>query len=112
MPYGTSLCRGVYNKGGTNIICSGACEIDAVTKLPQKIKVADPNGRVFNQVVKYEWILKYFPKCMQVGHKFHVKEENKDKGMTRLVQKWQGKLLKIVGIGPSKNNSDPISQQP
>lgn len=34
-------------------------EMDVARKLPQKIKIIDHNGRVFDQVVKYEWISKY-----------------------------------------------------
>lgn len=32
-------------------------EMDVVRELPRKLKVEDPNGRVFEQVVQYEWNL-------------------------------------------------------
>lgn len=62
-------------------------ETDVARELPPKIKVADPNCRVFDQVVKYKWIIEYCLKCIQVGHKCHVKEEIKNKGVPRMVQK-------------------------
>ncbi|KAK6773645.1 hypothetical protein RDI58_028883 [Solanum bulbocastanum] len=34
-------------------------EMDVSRELPRNLKVKDPNGRVFEQVVQYEWVLEY-----------------------------------------------------
>uniref|UniRef100_M1BIT4 Endonuclease/exonuclease/phosphatase n=1 Tax=Solanum tuberosum TaxID=4113 RepID=M1BIT4_SOLTU len=54
-------------------------EMDVARELPKKLKVEDPNGRVFEQAVQYEWIPEYYTKCMQVGHQCNKEEGNKPK---------------------------------
>lgn len=85
-------------------------EMDVARKLPQKIKMEDPNGRDFKRV-KYEWVSEYCSKCIQVRHKCHAKDKNKGKKVSRLVQKWQGKSSKSTDAGTSKNINEPIAQQ-
>ncbi|KAK4720322.1 hypothetical protein R3W88_018660 [Solanum pinnatisectum] len=43
-------------------------EMDITRTLPTEIKVEDPNGRSFKQVVKYEWVLSYCRTCLIIGH--------------------------------------------
>ncbi|KAH0636028.1 hypothetical protein KY290_036423 [Solanum tuberosum] len=43
-------------------------EVDITRTLPTEIKVEDPNGRSFKQVVKYEWVPSYCPTCLTIGH--------------------------------------------
>ncbi|KAH0665545.1 uncharacterized protein [Solanum tuberosum] len=62
-------------------------EMDVARELPKKLKVEDPNGRVFEQEVKYEWIPAYCPKYMQVGHKCTTNEGTR-KVAPKLVNKW------------------------
>ncbi|KAK4713893.1 hypothetical protein R3W88_019800 [Solanum pinnatisectum] len=40
-------------------------EMDVSRELPKKMKLEDPNDRVFEQIVQYEWVPKYCDKCMQ-----------------------------------------------
>ncbi|XP_049399751.1 uncharacterized protein LOC125863797 [Solanum stenotomum] len=40
-------------------------EMDVARELPKKLKVEDPNGRMFEQVVQYEWVPEYCVECMQ-----------------------------------------------
>ncbi|KAK4724060.1 hypothetical protein R3W88_026839 [Solanum pinnatisectum] len=63
-------------------------EMDVARELPKKLKVEDPNGRVFEQEVKYEWIPEYCPKCMQVGPKCTTKEGTRYKAAPKMVNKW------------------------
>lgn len=44
-------------------------DMDVARELSKKLKVEDPNGRVFEQAVQYEWVSEYCTKCMQIGHK-------------------------------------------
>ncbi|KAG5614545.1 hypothetical protein H5410_014369 [Solanum commersonii] len=64
-------------------------EMDVARELPRKLKVEDPSGRCFEQVVQYEWVPKYCAKCMQVEHKCNGKEGVK---VQRKVTKWQPKV--------------------
>lgn len=71
--------------------------------------MADPNGRTSDQVVKYERVHEYCMKCMQVRNKCYIRDEIKDKGGPRMVQKWQGK--KVVEAGTSESNNDQMNKQ-
>ncbi|KAG5580707.1 hypothetical protein H5410_051334 [Solanum commersonii] len=66
-------------------------EMDVARELPKKLKVEDPNGRMFEQAVQYEWVPKYCTKCMQVGHKCHVKEGDRTAPL-KIVSMWQPKV--------------------
>ncbi|KAH0709217.1 hypothetical protein KY284_010644 [Solanum tuberosum] len=48
-------------------------EMNVDRELPRKLKIEDPNGWVFEQVVQYKWVPEYCAKCMQVGLKCHGK---------------------------------------
>ncbi|KAH0724790.1 hypothetical protein KY284_000655 [Solanum tuberosum] len=74
-------------------------EMDVARELPRKLKVEEPNGRVFEQEVQYEWVPEYCAKCMQVGHKCHGKEVGKVQ--SRKVTKWQPKMAAST-IGEAK----------
>ncbi|KAK4731697.1 hypothetical protein R3W88_024685 [Solanum pinnatisectum] len=54
-------------------------EMDVSGELPKKLKVEDPNGRVFEQVIQYEWIPEYCTKCMQVGRQCNRNKGTKPK---------------------------------
>lgn len=43
-------------------------EIDVNRPLPRSVKVQDPCGRVFEQVIEYKWKPEYCTTCLQVGH--------------------------------------------
>ncbi|KAH0706289.1 hypothetical protein KY289_011365 [Solanum tuberosum] len=64
-------------------------EMNVDRELPRELKVEDPNGWVFEQVVQYKWVPEYCAKCMQVGLKCHGKEWVK---VQRKVTKWQPKV--------------------
>ncbi|KAH0653160.1 hypothetical protein KY290_031447 [Solanum tuberosum] len=62
-------------------------EMNVARELPKKLKVEDPNGRVFEHVIQYKWIPEYCTKCMQVGHQCIRKEGIKPKAAPRMVNK-------------------------
>ncbi|KAK4729405.1 hypothetical protein R3W88_022393 [Solanum pinnatisectum] len=66
-------------------------------ELPKKLKVEDPNGRVFEQIVQYKWVPEYCAKCMQVGHKCYGKDGLRTQVQTRKATKWQPKV-DVVGF--------------
>ncbi|XP_070026452.1 uncharacterized protein [Nicotiana sylvestris] len=39
-------------------------EMDVSRELPAMIKVLDPNGRIFEQEVEYDWVPAYCPHCL------------------------------------------------
>lgn len=43
-------------------------EMDVTRELPVRIKVLDPNRRIFEQEMEYDWVPAYCPQCLQVGH--------------------------------------------
>lgn len=43
--------------------------MDITKNLPTKLKVEDPNGRLFTQEISYDWVPTCCPKCLTVGHK-------------------------------------------
>lgn len=63
-------------------------EMDVAKELPNKLKVENPNGRAFEQVVQYEWIPEYCSKCMQVRHKCTTKERNRYEVSQKVMNKW------------------------
>lgn len=65
--------------------------MDVARELPRKLKVEEPNERVFEQGVQYKWVPEYCAKCMQVGHKCHGKEVVKVQA--RKITKWQPKMV-------------------
>ncbi|KAG5596152.1 hypothetical protein H5410_037384 [Solanum commersonii] len=62
-------------------------EMNVAGEMPKKLKVKDPNGRVFEHVIQYKWIPEYCSKCMQVGHQCIRKEGIKPKAAPRIVNK-------------------------
>ncbi|XP_075075758.1 uncharacterized protein LOC142162812 [Nicotiana tabacum] len=44
-------------------------EIDVTRELSNIVKVKDPQGRMFEQALWYDWKPIYCPKCLQIGHK-------------------------------------------
>lgn len=64
----------------------------------KKLKVEDPNCRVFEQLVQYEWFPEYCTKCMQVGHKCNAKEGPRPKTAPKLVSKWLQKQEATTGM--------------
>ncbi|KAH0653299.1 hypothetical protein KY289_030977 [Solanum tuberosum] len=69
-------------------------ELDITKELPLSVRVEDPNGRVFDQKVIYEWIPAYCPKCLQVGHKCTTNVQTKPivrKDKPQVPQEWQPK---------------------
>lgn len=61
--------------------------MDVARELPKNLKVEDPSGRVFEQVVQYEWVLAYCTQCMQVGQKCQTKEGPRTKPAPKMVNK-------------------------
>lgn len=43
-------------------------DIDVTKELPNSIRIVDPNGNQFDQVVIYEWIPPFCKTCNRVGH--------------------------------------------
>ncbi|XP_070014503.1 uncharacterized protein [Nicotiana sylvestris] len=43
-------------------------EMDISKELPKSIKIQDPTGKDFEQLVEYDWVPKYCKKCLMVGH--------------------------------------------
>uniref|UniRef100_M1DNN1 Endonuclease/exonuclease/phosphatase n=1 Tax=Solanum tuberosum TaxID=4113 RepID=M1DNN1_SOLTU len=69
-------------------------ELDITKELPLLVRVEDPNGKVFDQKVIYEWIPAYCPKCLQVGHKCTTNVQTKpivQKDKPQVPQEWQPK---------------------
>lgn len=64
----------IFTKVLINSFARVLIEMDVARELPKKLKVEDPNGRMFEQAVHYEWAPEYCDKCLQVGHKCHGKE--------------------------------------
>ncbi|KAK6802944.1 hypothetical protein RDI58_000728 [Solanum bulbocastanum] len=60
-------------------------EMNVAKELPRKLKVEDPNGRVFEQIVQYEWVPEYSDKC-------YAREGIKPIAQIKKVNKWQPKL--------------------
>lgn len=44
-------------------------EIDVTRELPHVVKAMDPNGKLFEQEVVYDWVPEYCHTCLQVGHR-------------------------------------------
>lgn len=70
---GSSLGNPIYEDDcTTKIYCISYARIlvkmDITLPLPTKVKLKDPNGRQFEQVVDYDRKLVYFTKCLQLGH--------------------------------------------
>ncbi|KAH0664989.1 hypothetical protein KY285_026195 [Solanum tuberosum] len=72
-------------------------EMDVTRELPRKLKVEEPNGRVFEQEVQYEWVSEYCAKCMQVG----LSWKEVGKVQARKITKWQPKMTAST-IGEAK----------
>lgn len=80
-------------------------EMDVARELPKKIKVEDPNGRVFDQVIQYEWVPEYCTKCMQIGHKCQLKDGPRNRPAPKIVSKWLQKPDENVVEGQSKQGN-------
>lgn len=76
-------------------------EMDVARDLPMKLKVEDPNGRVFEQIVQYEWVPEYCTKCMQVGHKCQD-IGLRPKAAAKMVNKWLQKQVASIESGIPK----------
>lgn len=51
-------------------------EMDITRTLPTELKVEDPNGRSFTQVVQYEWVPIYCSSCLTIGHTCQHKDDS------------------------------------
>lgn len=63
-------------------------EMDITKELPKSIKIQDSKGKIFEQMVLYEWKSLYCQKCLQVGHvcgerKIEVITKKQDRGIKR-----------------------------
>ncbi|XP_019264538.1 PREDICTED: uncharacterized protein LOC109242158 [Nicotiana attenuata] len=77
-------------------------EMDISKELPKCIKIQDPSGKEFKQMVEYDWVPQYCKKCLMVGH-----DCERDQGRTgttkRSVQneqhqtKQQGRSTNVIG---------------
>ncbi|XP_019244242.1 PREDICTED: uncharacterized protein LOC109224110 [Nicotiana attenuata] len=96
-------------------------EMDISKKLPKCIKIQDPSGKEFEQMVEYDWVPQYCRKCLIVGHdcerdqdraettKRSVQNEqhqNKQQGIStniiENIQQTRKPTTQWVAIGPSK----------
>lgn len=67
-------------------------EMDVTQQLKEKVKVHDPSGKGFEQLVVYEWRPMYCAKCCQLGHV--CKEENPPGGKPNYKKVWRmGRVL-------------------
>ncbi|KAH0732720.1 hypothetical protein KY285_011784 [Solanum tuberosum] len=51
-------------------------EMGITETLPTELKVEDPNGRSFTQVVQYEWVPIYCSSCLTIGHTCQHKDDS------------------------------------
>ncbi|KAH0733560.1 hypothetical protein KY289_004748 [Solanum tuberosum] len=51
-------------------------EMGITRTLPTELKVEDPNGRSFTQVVQYEWVPIYCSSCLTIGHTCQHKDDS------------------------------------
>ncbi|XP_070001910.1 uncharacterized protein [Nicotiana sylvestris] len=65
--------------------------------LPRTIKLIDPNGKVIEQMVQYDWKLQYYQTCCQSGHSCHNKKmQNQEVGQQIYGMQNQEKIWKVV----------------
>ncbi|XP_075096472.1 uncharacterized protein LOC142174553 [Nicotiana tabacum] len=50
-------------------------EMDISKELPKSIKIQDPAGKKFEQLVEYDWVPKYCKKCLMAGHDCNGEQE-------------------------------------
>lgn len=43
-------------------------EVDVTKTLPNMVRVEDSDGKVFEQILDFEWVPSYCEKCCNVGH--------------------------------------------
>lgn len=78
----TSVAMSKIGSGVGKTVCADACttnierisytrlliEMDVMQALPHTVKACDSYGRVFDQLVVYEWRPQYCSKCCKLGH--------------------------------------------
>ncbi|XP_016509455.1 uncharacterized protein LOC107826925 [Nicotiana tabacum] len=88
--------------------------MDINRTLPGTIKLVDPNGKVIEQLVQYDWKPQYYQTCYQIGHSCHNKKVQKQEmGQQTYGMQNQGKIWKVEeqwqlekGKSATKNNGD------
>ncbi|XP_019255064.1 PREDICTED: uncharacterized protein LOC109233643 [Nicotiana attenuata] len=74
-------------------------EMDITRTLPGTIKLIDPNGKVIEQMVQYDWKPQYCQTCCQTGHSCHnMKVQKQEVGQQTYGMQSQGKIWKVVRI--------------
>lgn len=53
-------------------------EVDITGALPSEVMEEDPFGKMLAQKVKYEWLPKFFHKCVKLGHQCYDKGHKKE----------------------------------
>ncbi|XP_019225431.1 PREDICTED: uncharacterized protein LOC109207009 [Nicotiana attenuata] len=77
-------------------------EMDISKELPKCIKIQDPSGKEFEQMVEYDWVPQYCRKCLMVGHDCE-RDQGRAETTKRSVQneqhqnKQQGRSTNIIG---------------
>ncbi|XP_019250907.1 PREDICTED: uncharacterized protein LOC109229810 [Nicotiana attenuata] len=78
-------------------------KMDITRELPKSIRVTDPNGRVFNQSVAYDWMPEFCQSCRQIGHSCGKDEQQMQK--TKIKQQKQRQEWM-----PKERSNDKIDQ--
>nr|XP_009770224.1 PREDICTED: uncharacterized protein LOC104220956 [Nicotiana sylvestris] len=83
-------------------------EIDITRTLPGTIKLVDPNVKVIEQLVQYDWKHQYCQTCCQIGHSCHNNEVQKQEmGQQTYGMQNQGKIWKVVrNLDPKTDKID------
>lgn len=79
-------------------------EMDITRKVPNLIKALDPNYRLLEQRVGYDWAPKYFPTCLTIGHVWKPKTQKPKAPMKKQVQAWvaqrgENNIQKVDPVG-------------
>lgn len=70
------ICWWMHDKGSYNLFCKSVDRAWYNEDLSFTVKLEDPNGKIFKQMVIHERIPTYCPKCLHVGHKCLVNNQN------------------------------------
>ncbi|XP_019253965.1 PREDICTED: uncharacterized protein LOC109232665 [Nicotiana attenuata] len=80
-------------------------EVNITRELPMEIKVMDPNGKTFQQDVRYDWKPEFCQKCLVVGHRCGMEQQQ-----YKQQDKQQGKRREAKKVTMEWRTKDPVKE--